>query len=282
MTVTWIALCMLVPMVFLGFLALRAMDGFYRRYRDTFVEQARFNLTDMFLFIDIRRLYQLNAVMVVVIFVLAWLFTSNMVVASLCLLGALFLPRIVYKKLRQRRLDRLQQQLPDSLLMLSASLKAGLGFGPAMENVVKECEPPLGQELALVLREQRMGVKLDDALGHLADRVAVQDVALFVAAARIAREVGGNLADSLALLSDTLRRRLTMEGKIRSLTSQGRLQGIVMAMLPVGITAFLSITYPETMNGLYHTPLGWGILVVCAVMGYIGYRVCRKIVDIDV
>jgi tight adherence protein B len=113
-------------------------------------------------------------------------------------------------------------------------------------------------------------------------RVPISDVTLFVSAVNISRDIGGNLAESMASLSDTLRRRLIMEGKVRALTAQGRLQGIVMALLPVGIITFLSFAYPETMNGMYHTVLGWAVMVLAAIMEFLGYRMCRKIMSIDV
>jgi len=107
-------------------------------------------------------------------------------------------------------------------------------------------------------------------------------VALFVSAVSISREVGGNLAEILASLSDTLRRRQIMEGKVKSLTAQGRLQGIVMAMMPAGLVAFLTFAYPDTMRAMYHTPIGWVVIAICAVMEYLGYRMCRKIMSIDI
>ena len=151
-----------------------------------------------------------------------------------------------------------------------------------MEAMVSDGMPPLAQELALVLREQRMGVKTEEALEHFAERVPVQDVKLFVSAVQISREVGGNLAESLTILAETLRRRLIMESKVKALTSQGRLQGIVMAMLPVAMVAFLAFAYPETMRPMFHTAIGWTVIAICAVMEYLGYRMCRKIMTIDV
>jgi tight adherence protein B len=177
---------------------------------------------------------------------------------------------------------KIQSQLPDGLMMIASSMRAGLGFGPAMESLAKDCDPPLAEEFSLILREQRMGVKPDEALEHFNRRVAIVDVTLFVSAVNISRDIGGNLAESMASLSETLRRRLIMEDKVRALTAQGRLQGIVMAMLPVGIVAFLTFAYPETMNAMYHTWVGWGVIALAAIMEYLGYRMCGKIMSIDV
>lgn len=266
----------------LGFLVARSSTVFWGRYQEAFTEQARFNLADMFMFMDAGNLFRLNAVALLLIPTLIWFLTGNPLLAAVALVLILVLPKKVYTWMRQRRLDRIQQQLPDGLMMVAGSMRAGLGFTPALESLARDIEPPLAQEFALLLREQRMGIKLDEAMEHLHVRVPIQDVALFVAAVGISREVGGNLAESMASLADTLRRRLIMEGKVKSLTAQGRLQGIVMAMMPMGLIAFLSFAYPETMREMYHSYLGWGIIAVAAVLEYLGYRMCRKIMSIDI
>jgi tight adherence protein B len=268
--------------VLVGYLLIRSAVVFWGRYRETFTEQARFNLADMFMFMDPRHLFHVNAVALVLVPLLLWLLSGNPLLAIAAVVLIWLLPKKIYRWMKQRRIDKIQQQLPDGLMMVAGSMRAGLGFTPALESLARDVEPPLAQEFALVLREQRMGIKLEEALEHFNARVPVQDVTLFVSAVSISREVGGNLAESLASLADTLRRRLIMEGKVKSLTAQGRLQGIVMALMPVGIIAFLSVAYPDTMRALYHTPLGWAVIAVAAVMEYLGYRMCRKIMSIDI
>ncbi|MNM99126.1 Bacterial type II secretion system protein F domain protein [compost metagenome] len=179
-------------------------------------------------------------------------------------------------------MDRIQQQLPDGLLMLASSLRAGVGFNPALETLAQDGQPPLAQELSLILREQHMGVRTEEALEHFAQRVPIDDAKLFVAAVTISREVGGNLAETLATLAETLRRKLMMEGKVKALTAQGRLQGIVMAMLPAGLVGFLVLFYPETMDPMFHTWQGWCVIALIFVLEYLGYRMCRKIMTIDI
>lgn len=277
-----IAIAVFTCVTLAGFLMARSSTVFWGRYRETFTEQARFNLADMFMFMDTRNLFRFNVVAMLLLPVLLWLATGNPLLAGAVLVLIFVLPKKVYTWMRQRRVDRIQAQLPDGLMMIAGSMRAGLGFTPALESLARDIEPPLAQEFALVLREQRMGVKLDDALTHFNERVPVQDVALFVSAVGISREVGGNLAEILASLSDTLRRRQIMEGKVKSLTAQGRLQGIVMAMMPAGLVAFLTFAYPDTMRAMYHTPIGWVVITICAVMEYLGYRMCRKIMSIDI
>lgn len=277
-----IALAVFVCVSLMGFLVARSSTVFWGRYQEVFTEQARFNLADMFMFMDTGNLFRVNVVAMVVLPLLLWVVSGNPLLALVALVLVLVLPKKAYAWMRQRRMEKIQQQLPDGLMMIAGSMRAGLGFTPALESLARDIEPPLAQEFALVLREQRMGVKLDEALVHFNHRVPVQDVTLFVSAVSISRDVGGNLAEILASLSDTLRRRQIMEGKVKSLTAQGRLQGIVMAMMPAGLVAFLSFAYPDTMRAMYHTPLGWVVIAICAVMEYLGYRMCRKIMSIDI
>ena len=263
-------------------LAVRAGARFWSRYRENFVDQARLNLSDMFLFMDTTQLFLFNGALLLLLPLLVWFITGSAVIAVLLAVLLAFLPRKVYAWLKQRRINKIQEQLPDALQMLSGSLRAGVGFGPAMEVLVQDGQPPLAQELALVLREQHLGVRTEEALEHFSDRVPIIDVKLFVSAVNISRAVGGNLAETLATLGETLRRRLIMENKVKALTSQGRLQGIVMAMLPVFLIGYLTFMYSSTMQPMFHTWHGWLVIAICVVMEYLGYRMCRKIMTIDI
>lgn len=271
-----------VSVSLLALVAVQAGDRFMTRYRASFMDQARLNLADMFLFVNEGVLFSGYALAVVCIPVLLWLLAGNLVLPIVALVLLATVPRHAYRLLRQRRINKIQQQLPDGLMMLSSSLRAGVGFNPALETLAKDGVPPLAQELSLILREQHMGVRTEEALENFARRVPLPDVKLFVAAVSISREVGGNLAETLATLAETLRRKLMMEGKVKALTSQGKLQGIVMALLPVGIGGFLYFAYPETMGNLFNEPIGWGLLAVCSILEFIGYKFCQKIMAIDI
>lgn len=265
-----------------GLLAVRAAMDFWKRYRENFVDQARLNLADMFMFMDASQLFLFNGLLLLVVPAVVWLITGSLFLAAALALIIGVLPRKVYAWLRKRRIEKIQEQLPDAMQMLSGSLRAGVGFAPAMEILVQDGQPPLSQELALVLREQHLGVRTEEALEHFAERVPIVDAKLFVSAVNISREVGGNLAETLGTLAVTLRRRLIMENKVKALTSQGRLQGIVMAMLPVFLIGYLTLIYSETMEPMFHTWHGWLVMGICVVMEYLGYRMCRKIMTIDV
>lgn len=279
----WVLGAILFVCFLLGtLLAVRAGARFWDRYRENFVDQARLNLADMFLFMDTTQLFLFNGALLLLLPSLVWFATGSLVIALLLAVLLAFLPRKIYAWMKQRRINKIQEQLPDALQMLSGSLRAGVGFGPAMEVLVHDGQPPLAQELALVLREQHLGVRTEEALEHFSDRVPIIDVKLFVSAVNISRAVGGNLAETLATLAETLRRRLIMENKVKALTSQGRLQGIVMAMLPVFLIGYLTFMYSSTMQPMFHTWHGWLVIAICVVMEYLGYRMCRKIMTIDI
>ena len=133
-----------------------------------------------------------------------------------------------------------------------------------------------------MLREQRLGVTLDDALGSLERRMGGDDLRLFTAAIRIAGDSGGNLAETLERLADSIRRKLTVEGKIRALTAQGRLQGWIMTLLPPVVAAVLFVIEPHAMEPLLATWQGWVVCGVIAVLEVAGLLFIRRIMEIDI
>jgi tight adherence protein B len=281
-TLAWLSLCAGLAAALFAWGALGLLVPAFARTRRRFSRRADINLTELFLFVDTTVLFYAYVAVLIVIPALMWLAADNPVAPIATFVILLVLPRKIYQKLRERRLRRFQEQMPDALRTLASSLEAGSGLGPALEGLVQETRPPLSQEFSLVLREQRLGVDLDEAFQHVAVRLDIDDFYLFVAALRIARDVGGNLAQSLQQVGETLRRRLTTEGKVRALTAQGRLQSFVMASIPVLVGGFLVWRYPVFRHALLHSHLGWGVIAFDVVMEYLGFRLCRKIATVDV
>ena len=266
----------------LGVALARAGQRYIQNYQETFTATASANMADMFLFIDPARLFMANVVAMVVLPILVWLLTRD-VTATLVVLGLIVvLPSFLYRRMRRKRLKRIEAQLPDALAMVSGSMRAGASLNIALESMVKEQSPPITQEFELFLKEQRLGVDFDVSMGNMEARIPIQDFSMLVTALRINREVGGNLADTIESLGETLRRKAMMEGKIQSLTAQGRLQGIVMTGLPVLLAVLLNFMEPEAMSKLWTTPIGWAVLGVVIVMEGLGFFMIRKITSIDV
>ncbi len=252
------------------------------RYRQLFTERTNVNLRELFLFVEPGRLFMLNLSVMLLVGVATWVLTGSLFLAVLGLVLTALAPRLLLRYLRRRRLDAMELQLPDTLLMLAGGMKAGVSLTQAIQQLVLESRPPVSQEFDMVLREQRLGVALDVALENLNQRVPLQSVTLTVSAMRIAAETGGQLAETLERASQTLRTKLAMEGKIRALTSQGKLQAIVVGALPLFLMYVLNKMEPEAMNLMFTTRMGYATLAVIALLEIFGVLIIRKIVDIDV
>ncbi|MCW5576005.1 MAG: type II secretion system F family protein [Burkholderiales bacterium] len=239
-------------------------------------------LRDMFISVDPQKLFYYNIAALFIVPALLWGFTGNLVLVVGAAIVIIILPKLSVNWLKKRRFEKFEKQLPDALLMVSGAMRAGASLTVAMESMVKEQKPPLAQEFDLLLREQRVGVDFDTALRNMEKRLPIQDFIMVVSGMRISREVGGNLADILETLADTLRMKHQMEGKIKALTAQGKMQGLVMTCLPLFLMFILTHMEPEAMEPLYNTFVGWGTLAVIAVMEVVGYMAIQKIVSIDV
>lgn len=252
------------------------------RYKAIFTERTRFQVQEFFLFIDPKKLFAANLAVMVLGAALAVVAVGSVLIAVPAVLVLAMVPRFLYAWMRKRRLRNFEEQLPDALMMLSGGLRAGVGLTSAIQQLVAEAQAPLAQEFALLLREQRLGVTLEQSLNNLNRRVPTQSSTLVVSAIRVASETGGGLAETLERTSYTIRSRLQMEGKIGALTAQGKLQAWVVGLLPLALMAILNKMEPEAMGLLWHTRLGWGTLVVIAFLEFMGIYVIRKIVAIDV
>lgn len=250
--------------------------------QDKLAITAKTDLAAMFIFIDPKLLFKYSVGSLIVIPIVLLIVLDNPLIAVVSGVVVAFMPRYFVKHLQKSRLELFEKQLPDALLMVSGGMRAGASLSVALESMVKEQKPPLAQEFDLMLREQRLGVDFDTALSNMEKRMPLPDFVLLVAAMKITREVGGNFAEILESLATTLRRKHEMEGKIKALTAQGKLQGIVMAMLPVFLLAILTFMEPAAMAPLYNTLYGWGVLLVVSIMITVGYLGIRKIVNIDV
>ncbi len=253
-----------------------------RRYREVYTQEAGLRLSEVFLFIDPAQLWAGAVACAALAATLVFAATGSGLVSAMAAALASRLPRALVNALRRRRARRFEQQLPMALLMLAAALRAGVALTTGLRHVVEQSGAPLAQEFGLMLREQRMGVPWDSALENLRNRMPADSTALVVAAMRIAAQTGGNLAEALESIAQTLRARLQLQAKLLALTSQGRLQAWIVGSLPLLLLAVLDRLEPEVMGLLWHTPVGWGVLAIVAVLETTGMLLIRRIVRIDI
>ena len=259
-----------------------AVRGFFVDYKKGFTSSASITMEEMFLFIDPQKLFFVNIGVVLTVPILVWMLTGKLILAVVVTLVALILPRFLYGFIKRKRLDGIVAQLPDALNMMAGSLRSGASLAIALDLVANETDPPLSQELSLLLREQKLGISLEDAMESMSKRLHLEEIDLFVSAVTISKSVGGNLAEVLERLAQTLRSKAVMEGKIKALTAQGKLQGIVVGLLPVFMGFALNYLEPEAMAPMFSTWYGWVTVGVISLLLIVGGVFIRKIIAIDV
>ncbi len=193
-----------------------------------------------------------------------------------------YMPFIYIKILQKKRLNTINSQIVDAFSFISNSLKAGHSFFQAMDHASREIPPPIAHEFERVVKETNLGATTENALMELGQRVESDDLDLVITAVLIQREIGGNLSEILDNISNTIRERVRIKGEIKALTAQGRISGILIALLPVILLIFLSAINPEYASALFTHPLG-RLLLIGSVFGEIlGALLISKIVNIRV
>lgn len=182
----------------------------------------------------------------------------------------------------RRRRKAFVEQLGDMLTMVANALRAGFGFMQAFELVAREMDAPVGREVEKVIGEINVGATLEQALENMTRRVQSPDFDLVVTAVLIQRQVGGNLANILNTISDTIQERIRMRREVLALTAQGRMSGVIMALLPVALAGFITMVSPGYIMPLFTETAGRIAIGVAIVMEIMGYLVIKKIVDIKV
>jgi tight adherence protein B len=151
-----------------------------------------------------------------------------------------------------------------------------------VEAVAQETSDPMARELKRVLAEARLGKALEDALSDAAIRMQSRDFDWAVMAIRIQREVGGNLAELLQTVAETMVQRSRMRGEVKALTAEGRLSAIVMGLLPVGLGLFMFTSSPEYIGELFRSAVGWAMVIGSAMLAAAGFAWLQKIIKIEV
>jgi len=192
------------------------------------------------------------------------------------------LPRFWVGRRISGRLNAFNKQLPDTITLLSNSLRAGSSFLQSIELVSREGGPPMSEEMGRVVREVNLGLGMEEALHNLVRRIKSDDLDLMVTAIGIQQQVGGNLAEILDTIAFTIRERVRIKGEINTLTAQGRVSGYLVAFLPIGLGVALNAINPAFMAPLFTETVGRILIGVGAVMMTIGFLAIRKITDIKV
>lgn len=275
----------------LTYFILQSFQAAAADYATAYSESTSRQMEDLFLFIPARRILELASACAAICFLSGFLlfggfdgpsFMVGVGLGAVC--GALGwnIPRTALAVMRNRRLQRFNLQLVDSLVNMSNALKAGFSVQQAIELVVREGQSPISQEFGMFLHQTRVGMPMEEAMESMQKRVGSEDLALMIGALETARQTGGNLTEVFEKIAHTIRERMRIELRIRTLTAQGRLQGVIVGAMPLILGLALFFLDRDMTLAFVRSGFGIAILVVVAILETIGALVIRKIIRIDV
>jgi len=266
----------------LGYTSFEAVNLGYKKYKESYERKVSGELQKNFLAYSPEDFYKLNVLSTLGLGVIGYVVFENFVMA--CFFAALgyFIPKAFLMATAKKRAEKLELQLIDALHVLANSVSAGLTLTQACEVVVKQLTPPVSQEFGLLVNENRLGVPLDQAMENMAKRIKSNNFDLLVTSIVIARQTGGNIAEIFKQLAESIKEIMRLEGKVKALTAQGKMQGFVLGGLPFGITAIMYGISPEMISPLFTTVQGSFILVLAFIFWAIGIYLVRKVINVDI
>jgi len=218
-------------------------------------------------------------------FVVVWaLFRTpvGMIPAALAALLGYALPKIWISVLRSRRISQINKQMPEAVGMLANGLRAGFAFQHGIDMVANQMQPPIADEFARVIADLNVGATVEEALTGMLERADSEDVNLVVTAVLIQRTSGGNLAEILETVGESMRERERLVGEVRTMTSQQRFSGTVLTFWPLLLLAVFAAANWSQTSLLFTTNIGLVLVSVGAVMQIMGYYTIRRILDVDI
>ncbi len=252
------------------------------RYQHRFGSAIDRELARLHLFVDARRLMWAHLCLVAMLAVIATALTGRPWFALAVVMVAALMPRLALLFLARRRLERFRHQLPDAMAMLAGGLRAGLGLGAVLPQAAERLSSPVRDELRMIERQRRLGATLEQALAGLEHRIPLEETRLLVSVLATGARAGGSMASTLDAQAALLRRRLLLEGKIRALTAQARLQAWVMAALPFGVLAAMIWLDPSIGALYFDTAVGRAVLLTVLVLQLAGAWTIVRLVAIEV
>jgi tight adherence protein B len=184
--------------------------------------------------------------------------------------------------LDERRRAAFNAQLPEALATMTNALRAGFSISQAFDSVVDRGENPMSEEFRILQQQLKIGMSFEDALESMSNRVGSDDLTLVTTAILISRKTGGNVTEIFDKISETIRGRMKIERKVKSLTAQGRMQGIIVSIMPFFLAAVMTAIRPGLMIPFLTSATGAVAMLCTSVFIVVGWLIIRRIVKIDV
>ena len=262
------------------------------RYKEKFLEETAAEMDEVLLTLPPGKILDLSLALSALSAFIAVLavgfYTDNLsivrlvIVALIAAVAAFPIPRVILKHLRKERMNKFNLQLEDALLSISGSLKAGFSINQALDTVANQNRSPISFEFRLLMHEIRLGVSLDTALEKMNKRLDSPEFELIAMAIITARQTGGELTAILERLAGVIRERVRISGRIKALTAQGRLQAVIIGLMPFALFFAMMYVAPDMMNSFFSSVVGILFLMGVIILDVMGFIVIRKITTIDI
>lgn len=281
-----ILLMTFVAMALIGYMLFGAASDFYGAYRRQYVSRTAAILSELYNdrtaegILTIKVLAALLAAMLAYLLLADAMMPVPLVAAAVAAIVGGMLPDMILRRQQEGRRKKFNTQLIDAMNTISNGLRSGFSLMQALSLAARQLPDPIGQELRLVCHEIELGTRTEDALQNLNRRMHDRDLQLVVASVRLTTQSGGDLPAVFKRLSETIRERNRVERKIRALTSQGRLQAIIVGLIPPALGVIVHLINPTLMELMYTTLLGWFLITLIVVLDLVGYYLIRKIVTV--
>lgn len=266
-----------VTVFLFAFRAAELSPGVYKGFSEwqlRQIDQQKKNLKEMMLFINPKKLFLFNVICPLasaILFALLGLKFGSLIIGILIGIAVGFLiPSVVIKNMLAMRKNKFKVQISDGLMILSSCLKGGLSLLQAIEVLVEELPPPISQEFGLILRENKMGMSLEESFEKLNRRLPSEELNLLTTSILVARETGGDITQLFGTLINTIRAKLKIMDSVKTLSLQGKIQGVVMSMLPIVFTLAVYSFNPHYFDIMLGSPTGRMLLIYAVISEIIG------------
>lgn len=288
----WPGACAFAGVVFAAIAIIDFCVYVASRYRERYLQEARTELDDVLIQIPAARVLDISIAFSALGVVISTLTLSlsaentsweTLLVVSLVAACVLFpIPRFILRYLRARRLNKFSVQLEDALNMISGALKAGFSINQALDEVAEQDIHPLSVEFRLLTQELRLGVALEQALDNMSRRLGSEDFELVAVAISTARKTGGELTSTLSRVAGLIRERVRISQKVMALTAMGRLQAVMIGLMPFLLLLGMYKVSPQLLDAFFATPIGAIAIMFVIAMDIAGFLWIRRITKIEV
>lgn len=260
-----------VAAAWMTWLVQRALYHAIEKHRTIYTSQFEHRLRDLFLFVDLKLLWPAAFLLGIFVCVVFLLVGFGFVLSGLAMVFCWGLPRLSVIWAKRQRMRLFEAQLPDALMSVSASIKAGSSLSNALAALVAHALPPLSQEFAVVNRQVRLGAAPADAFQQLSSRLGGATLELLALTLRVAMQTGGPLAAMLEQTAKTMQENQQIKSRLSAMTAQGWMQAWVMASMPLALMGALGMMDPNFSDALLNTSEGHAVLVVLAFFEALGF-----------